>query len=171
VIRVVLAVLLAIALLAVSTTALEYARTARSDRLADGEVGELTDAVAELRGGEEGVPGADHAARRVVDVAVPAGGVGTAPVSYVAIGGVPGRSLANDTDERDVVASRLEGGPVRRRWVPVAVRTPGPESTAGDETFVEFAPDDEPLVLRQPSTVELSLVRRGGRPVVLASRR
>lgn len=167
-IRVVLAVLLAAALVGASMTALDHARRSRSATLADGQAGRLADAIGNLHRSETPVGSADDAARRVVDVSVPTGGFTTAPLSFVAVGGVPGRSLDGDTDDRDAIAYAVAGGPTHVAWVPVDVRV-ADSSAAGDR--VSLADDDEPLVLSNPATLVLSLLERGGRPVVLVHRR
>lgn len=171
-IRVVLAVLLSVALLAVSTTALSHAQDRRANHLAGGTLADLRDAVVDLHRTDAVVGHADDAAKRVLEVEVPAGGIANTRVSYVAIGGVPGRAVPNDTDERDVVAYRLRGGPVRRRWIPVDLRVParGSRDDGGGGSIVGLAPDSKPLVLREPTRVVLSLLERGGRAVVLARR-
>ena len=156
--RAVLAVLLAAALVGVSMGALQDARQTRSDRLAAGEVGALRDAAVGLQQSAAPAPRAAVAARRVVDVAVPTGGFTEAPVAYVAVGGRPGKPVPGDDGGSDVVAYRLADGPPRTTRLPVDVRAAG---RGGDDT---------PLVLRGPARVALSLVERRDRPVVLVER-
>lgn len=159
-IRAVLAVLLAVALLAVGFAAVEDVRAERSARLVDGEVDEVAGAVHELVATEEPA-GRDAAARRVLTVDVPAATLTEAPVAYVAIGGVPGDPTPVDAPGRDAIAYRLRGGPTRVRTVPVEVRAVA-AGIVRDE--------DEPLVLRGTTRIRLSLVDSCGGPVVLVER-
>jgi hypothetical protein len=170
VIRLVLAVVLAVAMLAAATTALEDARRSRGQTLADGAASRIVGAAEDLVRSESSVATWPDAARRVVEVTVPAGGLTETGTSYVAVGGVPGRGSPADTDRTDVVAYRLVGGEPRVHTLPVDVRVPSDRSS-GKTDRVQLAPDDEPLVLRSSSTVRLGLLERAGRPVVLARRR
>ncbi|MEF8831081.1 MAG: hypothetical protein V5A23_06040 [Halobacteriales archaeon] len=171
-IRAVLAVLLATALVATSTTAMDRAARARGDRLAESTSDQLVAEMMDLTRTEPGLARVHEAARRVVDVAVPDAGVATATVEYVAIGGVPGDHVENDTRHRDVVAYKLAGSPPEVQWVPVDVRVPadGPHRS-NIPSRVPLANDDEPLVVEEPATLVLRLLSRDGRSVVLASRR
>lgn len=170
-IRAVLAVLLATALLATSTAAMDRAARARGDRLAESTTDELVAGMVDLTRTESALPRVREAARRVVDVAVPDAGVATATVEYVAIGGVPRTPVENDTRRRDVVAYKLAGSPPEVQWVPVDVRVPVDGSHGSNPPRVSLADDDEPLVVEDPATVVLRLLSRDGRSVVLASRR
>lgn len=159
--RVVLAVLLATALLGVSTTALADARQERAATLAGGEAAAVTGAVRNLAGTEPATDRASDAARRVLRIDVPTASPTTARVEYLSLGSVPGRSVDGDDASRDVVAYKLPGGAPQVRWLPVDLRVPGPGGPR---------PDSVGLVLERPTRVALSLVRRAGRSVVLARR-
>lgn len=160
--RVVLAVLLAAALVGVGTTALGEVRRERAHELVDGETADLADAIENLARTEAATARRADAARRVLAVGVPTGSPTTAPVEYVSLGGVPGRAVPGDDRSRDVVAYQVRGGEPRLRWLPVDVRLPGRDG---------LRPDDDALVLERPAQLVLSLVRRAGRAVVLARRR
>ena len=168
-IRLVLAAVLSVALLATATAALEDARRSRSETLADGSVARVADTVTELPAEESSVTAWPDAARRVVEVGVPPGGIAETRVSYVAIGGVPGESVEADTDDGDVLAYRLAGGDPRVQRVPVDLRALLDQPSDERDRQV-LAPDDEPLVFRSTTTVEFGLLQRRGRPVVVARR-
>lgn len=160
-IRVVLAVVLATALVGVGMGALERARPERTGRLVDAEVDRLADAAADLQRSEPAVARRSLAARRHLFLDVSDGGFVASPVDYVAIGGLPGRPVPGDDASGDVVAYRIAGGePVVRR-LPVDLRAAGPTG---------LLPDDQPLVLRGPADLTLSLLRRGGRRLVAVAR-
>lgn len=119
-IRAVLAVLLAVALLGVSFPVLEDARKERSSTLAESQLDAIEAAAVELvdseeavelddsgsitAGDETSVP-PDHyvASRRSLSVDVPNRGLTEAPVEYVAIGGVPPEVRPADDDAGDGV--------------------------------------------------------------------
>lgn len=168
-IRVVLAVALATALVAAATPALEDARTVRTERLAERELGRVERAALTLAREEE--PGA----RRTLTVSLPGGSPTEAPLALVALGGVPGGNGAADaatvdagtadTDRGDVFAYRAAGGQRRVRRVETDLRV------VRDDPVPE--PDAEPLVLAGGEThrLTLRLVRVGGRPTVLLAAR
>ncbi|GAB3686220.1 hypothetical protein GCM10028857_17940 [Salinarchaeum chitinilyticum] len=142
-IRVVVTVLLAIALLAASMPAVEHAGADRSEEQLRSGVRNLDAAATALAESEEAVPGT-VGARRTVAVRIPAADIGAAGVERFAISG---------SDRR--YAFRVEGRDETVRFGTVPVHTL----------------DGEPLVLREPGTHELvlALVEIGGdRRVVVA---
>jgi len=163
VLRVVLGVALAVALVAAATPALEDARTDRTERLAERELGRVGTAAESLA--REEAPGA----RRTLTLSLPADSPTAAPVAYVALGGLPAgvsaveESAVTDTAERDVLAVRVAGGRrhVRRVGVDLRVVRDDTRSTA----------DSRALVLRDGGTheVTLRLARLGGHRVVVVS--
>lgn len=155
--RTVLAVLLAVALLAVAAPGIEQARADRTAALVEGELTRIAERATGLAAEETG--GAAPA-RRTVSLSLP-DGVAAAPVAYVAIGGVPGCGAARDTAHGDVVAYRLEGGEPMVRHLPVDLRV------ATDRTVDD---DDEPLVLRGDARLRLTLDVRDGVRTVLVER-
>jgi len=163
VLRAVLAVALAVALLAASLPAVDRARRDHADSQVRGQLERLATAARALAARNDPVPVGDAGATRALTLRLPARGWRSAGVAYVAIGGVPGNATT-DTPDGDVLAWRLAGGPPRVvRVEGVAVHT-----VADDR----IAPDGRPLVLRESGRhrVELSLVRHRGRPVVLVRR-
>lgn len=153
--RVVLAVVLAAALLSVTLPAVETAsRDTANARLAAGAE-RVTAAAADLHEREDVVrdgPGA----RRVVTVLVPAESWWSARVDYVAVGGRP----TADGADRTAVAWRVRGSSERTRRVP-GVRVVG-DGAAADGSA--------PLVLESPGRHRLVLeltVRDGRRTVVV----
>lgn len=157
--RVVLAVLLAVALLGVAMPVVEDARADRTSTLAAGELSRLAERATGLAA--SGETGPDAASRRTVDLSLPAGGFATAPLAYAAVGGLPDCDAPGDTAAGDVVAYRLVGGDTRVRHVPVDVRV----VEAG-----QVRDDDEPLVLRGDASLTLALVETGGTRTVLVGR-
>lgn len=159
-IRLVLAVALAAAILTVVTPALENAKTARTERLADRELGRVASAAETLV--REESPGA----RRTLSISLPGKSPTSAPLAFVSLGGVPDGAERTaqpvaDSPARDVLAYRIAGGPtvVRRVGVDLRVRR-GSETTDSDARS---------LVLRGSETFRLTLrlVRIRGRPTVV----
>jgi hypothetical protein len=156
--RAVMAVVLATALLATSLPVLDAARRDHTAGTVRAQLDRIETAVADLRTREEAVPPETAGARRVVTVSLPARSWTDAGVSYLAIGGSPRESVPGDR-ERAEIAWQVRGGPLQERRIPGAVVEPG---TRGDE----------PLVLREPGThrLALSLVDRCGQRVVVVRR-
>lgn len=154
--RVVVALGLAVALLAVSVPALETARSEHSDRRVSAELNELTAAIADLQAREAAVRTDRVQPRRVVTVRLPGRSWTDAGIEYVAIGGHPDRPAGDERTESAIVW-RTTGGRVRTRSLPgVSV-----EADTADR-------DDGPLVIREPGRHRLavSLVAREHRTVV-----
>ncbi|USZ68908.1 hypothetical protein NGM10_04025 [Halorussus salilacus] len=182
-IRTVLAVVLAAALVGVATPALDAARTTRSERLTAAELGRVETAaeglVAEETPAGPGGPGP----RRTLEIELPGDSPTTAPVAYVAFGGRPGESVA-DTGRTDAVAFRVAGGRHHVHRVGVDLRVAGRDEVAGRDRVTvrnggespprgRLAADARPLVLRGGAAYRLVLRLRedDGRPtVVLAAR-
>lgn len=163
--RAVLAVALAVALLAASLPAVDGARRDHAASQVRSQLERLATAARDLAARNDPVPVGNAGATRTVTLRLPARGWHSAGVAYVAIGGSP-ENDTTDTPEGDVLAWRLVGGPPRvLRVEGVDLRT---VMVAGDR----LAPDGRPLVLRGSGRhrVELSLVRHRGRPVVLVRR-
>lgn len=166
--RVVLSVLLAVALLGVAFGAVEDARTERSEQLLAGEAERLTAEITDLVRGNPAVLRPAAAARRVLTISVPAGGFAGPRNATLAIGAIPGKETAGDTDRRDVLAYQVDDGTYHVRWLPVDVRIV--DSAQPPSARQDLPPDGKPLVLSDTERVTLALVSRGGRPVVLVSR-
>lgn len=160
--RTVLAVALAVALLAVTTPALDDARSARTDRLTTRELDRVESAAMALV--REEAPGA----RRTLTVSLPGRSPTAAQLAFVALGGVPeGTAAARakqaaglDAAESDVVAYRLAGGRTRVRRLGVDLRIIREGTVVAD--------DSQALVLHGGETYRLTLrlVRIDGRVVV-----
>lgn len=148
--RAVLAVVLAVALVGAAVPAIERARDRRAANLAEGQLSLVAERATGLATAEEAT--ADGAARRVVSVAVPDDGIVTSALEFLAVGGVPDCGTPRDTAAGDVVAYRLKGGPTRVRHLPVDLRV----VTGG-----RVREDDDPLVLEGDARLTLSLVRDG----------
>jgi len=157
--RVVLAALLALALVAAAMPAVEAARERRAADGAESTLTRVVERATALAATEEATPGA--AARRSLDLSAPDGGVATAAVDYLAVGGVPGCGSPRDTDGGDVVAYRLRDGHPRVAHLPVDLRV----VAAGT-----LRDDDEPLVVRGDARLALALATVDGRRTVLVGR-
>lgn len=153
--RVVLAVLLAVALLGVAEPAVETARVERSAASVEGDLAAVETAARDLTTTADPATELDVAARRTVTVEVPDGSPTTAPVSFVAIGGLPDGSTASPPEQTDsaVLAYHVDGATHVRR-VPFAIRTLGPDGG--------LRPPGEPLVLRETRQITLLLLERDG---------
>jgi hypothetical protein len=162
VVRALLGVALAVALVAVATPALEDARTDRTERLAERELSRVGTAAETLV--REEAPGA----RRRLTLSLPGESPTATSLTYVALGGLPdgvsdSETAVTDTGERDVLAFRVADGRrhVRRAGVDLRVVRDGTRSTA----------DSRALVLRGGGTYEMTLrlVRLHERRIVVVS--
>lgn len=160
--RAVLGVAVAVALVAAAAPAVDDARKASSDRDARRQADAVADAVRALPRESDPVASGVPGARRVVALDLPERSPASAGSTYLAVGGVPDGSVAEPPDG-DVIVYRVDGGSRHVRSVPVDVRVRNGNGRTAD--------DDIPLVLRDDATVVLRLVRSRGRPVVVASRR
>lgn len=154
--RVVVAVALATAMLAVSLPAIDGASADRTSVIVRAEVDTLETAVRDLKTGDGAVPEGISGARRVVTVRLPARGWTSTRLEYLAIGSRidPSRAEQNET----AFAWRVESGPVQTR------RLPGIQIEHAD------GDGDDPLVLREPGPHRLALTlveHAGNRSVVV----
>jgi hypothetical protein len=158
VIRVVLAVLLAAALMGASFPAVDSARETAAADAAERNADTLTDAarsiVADSDPSAPGVPGA----RTTVRVGFPEASFANAGLDYLAVGGHPNRTLERDTPESDVLVYKVPGRPPRIRPLPYDVRA-GPAAN-----------DSTPLLLRGDTELRLGYVRTDAGPAVTVSR-
>lgn len=155
--RVVLSVALAAALLAAVAPAIEDARTTRTERLTERELGRVETAALTLAREEE------SGARRILRISLPGDSPTTAQLAFVALGEVPDGEQKTDTAESDVFAYRVAGGRTHVCRIGADLRV----VREGD--IVES--DSRALVLRGGGTyrLRLRLVRLDGRPTVLVS--
>lgn len=153
-IRVVLTVLVAVALLAASMPALENARATTTDDRLDTEADHVERAIAGLTSGSVRVSDPSLAARTTVTVRAPSG-VAAARIDRLAL--VDPESPENESGV--ALRYRIDGG--RERTAPI-----GPGATAATVEVV-----DGPIALRTrgESRLELRLVDDGG-PVVEITR-
>lgn len=134
-IRAVLAVCLAVALLGVALPAVENASHDHAASVADAELARLRATLTDLAATDDALPADSPGARRLVTLRIPTPDLTTAPVAYLAIGGVPGGEAGDASPTHtDRLAYRLQGEGPRTVSVPLDLRTPG----------------DGPLVLRSP---------------------
>lgn len=145
--RAVVAVVLASALLAASLPGVELATHGRSEATLTADADRLRTAIADLRHRESAV-GAATGARRVVAVEIPARSRTADSVAGLALGGVP---WPEGQDERSAVdlAWRVDGEDVTTR------RLPGVRVVHYRDGRVV----DEPLVLEAPGEHRLALTR------------
>lgn len=143
--RLVLAVVLAGALLAATAPSLEDGRAAATDRRLRGQLTSIRNVAHELARTNDPVAPGRRGARRVVELTLPKG-VAAAPVEYVELGG----------DDGSTLAYALAGGARREIHVDgIGFRTTGARSG--------------PLVLREGGRYRLALelVRADGKPAVV----
>lgn len=150
-IRAVLAVCLAVALLGVAVPAVENASRDHSASVADAELDRLRATLADLAATDDALPAHSPGARRLVTLRIPTPDLAAAPLAYLAVGGVPEAASGESTPEApDRLAYRLRGGEPRTVSVPVDLHTPG----------------EDPLVLRSPGRhrvrCELVVADHGG---------
>lgn len=154
--RAVLAVLLAAALLAVGAGAVEETRASRAGTLADGAAAQVASAVERLDRQAPPTERRATAPRRVLDLSLPTGTVRTAPASLVVGAGADG-----DGPGRDPLVTHVAGERRTTTWLPVELRAVGDDG---------LAPDDEPLVVGGDARVTLWLLAGADGPVVAVSR-
>lgn len=155
--RIVFAVLLAVALLGVAQPAIETARVERSGTAVEGDLAAFETAARDLATNADPATELDEAARRTVTIDVPRGSPTTASVAFVALGGLPDQTVADG----DSVLAYSVGGTTHVRRVSVEIRALGPDG--------DLRPPGEPLVLREPRQVTLLLLERNGDPVVVVT--
>lgn len=149
--RVVLAVLLGVALLAAAAPAVDDARERRTAELAGAELSRVSERATGLAASDAATR--DGAARRVLRVSIPDAGPASARIDYAAVGGVPGCGSPRDTAAGDVVAYRLRGGDPHVAPVPVDLRAVTDGRVRDDAT---------PLVLQGDASLTLTLVAADG---------
>jgi hypothetical protein len=157
--RLVLAVALAASLVAVATPPVEDARTTRTERLTERELGRVAAAADSL------VREEDPGARRTLRLSLPGESPTEARLAYVSLGGIPDGESAVDTGESDVLAYRVAGGRHHVLRVETDLRIVREGRPTGS--------DSRPLVLRggESRRLTLRLGRHDGRPVVMVERR
>lgn len=149
--RVVIAVSIALAIVGLAYPAIDDARTVRTERAVRRELAAVVEAVTELVGDETAVPLGDRGARRAVSMRLPRPSLTSASIEYVAIGGTPDDRSVRDTAAEDVIAYKVEGG--RRRLLRVDADLRIAERRDGDWHVRD---DSDPLVLRGGGTPELT---------------
>lgn len=154
--RVVLAVALAVAVVAVALPGIDEAAQKRTAHQIRGEVGSVANAGESLLDRDERTARGSPGARRTVSVSLPSRSLAAAGIDYVAIGGFPGNGGGHSTVRYGRVTYRLRDGPRRRFQVPVPLGAPG----------------DRPVILRESGShrLVLSLGRHDGDRVVLVER-
>lgn len=165
--RTVLAVLLAVAILGIANPAIDDARGTRSDHLVRGELATVERTIQALDETEPAMPVGRAGARRVRTVDVPERSRTSAAVARVTVGGVPNRIAAADAERSDVLSyTRPNGSRKTIQLNGVDLRV----AHYRDEQL-QVESDDAPLVLR-PGTHRLVFrpVRIDGRRVILVHR-
>jgi len=154
--RVVVAIVLAVALLAVSLPALETARHDHSEQRVSAALDRLTATVQDVHAREAAVGEGMDGARRVVTVRLPARTWTDAGIEYLAIGAHPDRHGVDETNESTFVWQVTGNEPRERRLtdIPVEADTDGGEN---------------PLVIREPGIHRLAVTvsERRNRTVVV----
>jgi len=154
--RAVMAVTLATALLAVSMPAIDGARADRADASARAAAERIESAARDLQATDGAVPPGTAGARRVVTVRLPERTWTSERLQFLAVGGRPDSPVAHD---RTAVAWQVPGRTLQLRNCP-GIRL---EHRDGD---------DDPLVLREPGRhrLVLRLVRVNGTRIVTVRR-
>ncbi|WP_335999872.1 DUF7311 family protein [Halorientalis halophila] len=154
--RPVLAVLLATALLAASAPGVQSAARERTGGQLAAEADRLETAVADLRERESATTGSPGA-RRIVTVDLPARSRTAAGVDVLAIGGIPDGSASSNRTGVDLAWRVAEGATATRRLPEIRI------AWLRDGDLVA-----EPLVLESPGEhrLALTLLERDDRPVV-----
>ncbi|WP_135805279.1 DUF7311 family protein [Halorussus marinus] len=166
-IRTMLSVTLAATLAAAAAPAVDDARTARTERLVDGELDRIEAAAERLVREESPAPPGAQGPRRALTVSFPSGSATAVPVASVALGsrldGAAAEPPSNaETDANGVVAATVAGGRRRVRRIGVELR-PAESVADGDATA-------DPLLLRAGThRLVLRLVNLDDRPVVLVT--
>ncbi|MHC3437318.1 DUF7311 family protein [Natrialbaceae archaeon A-gly3] len=150
-IRTILAVVLSVAIVALSVPAIDHGASVRTERTLEADLAAIDEEAAALLESEELPPPGQPGPQRTVTVTLSGESLTTASVAYVAIGG--DRSTSDDVL---VVAYRLEGGPERTVHVDAPVRPDG-----GD-----------PIVLRGSGEhdLRLTLEPEGDERIIVVSR-
>lgn len=156
--RVVFAVLLAVAILGVALPVVETTRVERSATVVEGDLAAFERAATDLSASADPAAELDGAARRTVTIKVPRASPTTAPIAFVAIGGLPGGSTEPPRQEGSTVIAYQIDGTTHVRRVPVEIRVLAPDG--------DLRPPGELLVLRETRKVTLLLLERDGEPVV-----
>lgn len=165
IVRLVLAVVVAAALLGAAIPVIDDASHDRATATADRSVQSLADAVTDLRRSSDPVPVGVPGATRIVFVEVP-------PDGTILIGDAPkSKSVANGS-EGETNRSAIDGSGVDVIHARVAARESGRERVSVDLRAVEngeVRPDDEGLAVRDSGRVVLRYVLVDGDPTVTAA--
>ena len=158
--RVVVTVTLAVALVAVTLPALETARRDRSDQRVTAELDRLAAAIEDVYAREAAVSPEASGAQRVVTVRLPTRSWTDAEVEYVAIGAHPEHTGVDERNETTFGWQVSGARPRTRRLADVPVEAATPSGS------------DSPLVIREPGRhrLALSLVDRDGQRTVVVRR-
>ncbi|MFB6069611.1 MAG: hypothetical protein ABEJ76_01200 [Halanaeroarchaeum sp.] len=153
IVRVVLAVLVAAALIAAAAPAIGDARDGVATADVQREAHEVADAVATLSRRNDPVPRGVPGSRRILTVDPPSG-------TRVGIGGVPSAKPA-DGDGTDVVSWVSRSGATGLERLPVDARAVGSRGVLAD---------DRGIVIRERSRLRLAYVLVDGEPTVTLTR-
>ena len=151
-IRTILAVVLALAIVSLSMPAIDRVATVGTERGLEADLATLEAEAVELLEEEERPPAGDPGPQRVVTITLPAESPTTAGVDYVAVG--DSLEATTDTADRPIVTYRIEGGPER------IVHVDAPIEPAGGEAIVLRGSGDRDL--------RLTLEYEAGERVVVA---
>lgn len=108
VVRYLLAVLLAVAIIATALPIVDDARRSTARVSADSSVDRIRGAIRELIARSDPTA-APFAAHRSLTVSLPERGAGTIGIDWIAIGGVPGRVGPAEPNDTDVIAYSVDG--------------------------------------------------------------
>lgn len=145
VVRLLLALALGVALLAIAMPAVEDTRRATAKTAAEREVSRILATIRALTERSDPTRPA-WTATRELPLSIPGPDYGTSGVEWIAVGGVPGKAGPNEPSGTDVLAYSVEGTVtvIRLPGVDIRVSGVGPQQ------------DSRPLVLRDSTTLEFT---------------
>lgn len=157
--RVVVAIVLAVALLSVSLPALDTARHDHSEQRVHATLARLTAAIADVHAREAAVREGAAGAQRIVTVRLPARTWADAGIEYLAIGAHPDHPGVDEANESTFVWQVTGNQPQERRVTSVPVEA-------------DTESDENPLVIQEPGVHRLvvTLSERRNRTVVVVKR-
>lgn len=157
VIRLVLTVLLAVAVLAAASPLVQDARQQSAETAGERSVSRVRGVIDELT--DRSDPTANHpGAGRTLTIAIPEASSGSVGIDWLAIGGVPGRAGPEEPPGTDIIAYSVDGSVhvIRLSSVEIRVRI--------DE---DRRPNDVPLVLRASGTLRFTYRMADDGPVIV----
>lgn len=156
VVRLLLAVVVGVALLAATMPAVEHTRHHAAKTAAEGELSRIKATIRDLTHRSDPTRSGWSASRELA-VSVPSEAVGSTGVDWIALGGIPGRVGPAEPPGTDLLAYSI-GGTVTIVWLPSVELRIANHGRAGH---------GDPLVLRSAAILEFTYERGDHGPVVV----